>query len=441
MERISLADCAQADFRSLDVVTVDCMAKNFQWSPNGPLPRIEEHSLRKLDVLQNYLDRYFDTVVSDPRMDRLNITLVDGFCGGGAYQHGERIEYGSPIILLQSVERARERLNTNRGKPLEINAHFVLIDNKSDHIASLEERIRDAGFGDQIGSSITLITGNLADELPDILKKIRAGQRAGRSIFVLDQCGYCDVPMEAVRSIFATLDRPEILLTFAIDALLNYLREESGALETFRQFGADNEFIEEWNAKKADGALGRLTSQMVLMAKIQGCSGANFFTPFMLWSRTDNRWMMIAHLSRHQAARDKMLGVHWDSQNSFRHIGKGSFFLLGFDTRRIEAKDSLFNFTELDRTTMNGELVQELPREIAEQMTEGGLSVEALLARIGNRTAATNLDICTGVKQLVRDREIEVRSKDGRQKRVGSQVELSDQLILPAQMTLRRYIV
>lgn len=39
------------------------MATNFIWGPDGNLPRIEEHTKRKLDVLKNYLDVYFDTVV------------------------------------------------------------------------------------------------------------------------------------------------------------------------------------------------------------------------------------------------------------------------------------------------------------------------------------------------------------------------------------------
>lgn len=58
------------------------MAKNFIWGPDGVLPPIEEHTKRKLDVLKNYLDVYFDTVVRNPAQDRLNITLVDGFSGG-----------------------------------------------------------------------------------------------------------------------------------------------------------------------------------------------------------------------------------------------------------------------------------------------------------------------------------------------------------------------
>ncbi|MBC6408621.1 MAG: hypothetical protein GDA40_11235 [Rhodobacteraceae bacterium] len=67
-------------------------------------------------MLRQYLDRYFNTVVPNSRTDQLNITLVDGFCGGGAYQGSHATEYGSPIILLNAIEKAEERLNQGRAK-------------------------------------------------------------------------------------------------------------------------------------------------------------------------------------------------------------------------------------------------------------------------------------------------------------------------------------
>ena len=368
-------------------------------------------------------------------MDRLNITLVDGFCGGGAYRRNGGVEYGSPIILLQAVESAKARLNAGREKPLELNARFVFVDKDREHIASLGDQIRQAGFGGLIGGAVFLKTGEFIEELPGILKVIQRGQRAGRSIFVLDQCGYKDVPMEAIRAIFGALDRPEVLMTFAIDALLNYLREDSAEIELYRQFGVDRDFIAEWNANKSDDELGRLVTQRVLMAGIHQFSGASFFTPFMLWSPTDNRWMVIAHLSRHQAARDKMLGVHWDSQNSFRHVGRGSLFTLGFDKRLIESKDSLFDFGARDRASMKEELLDELPREIGKLAKDGSLPVETLLERIGNRTAAPNGDILDSIGTLAGYEEVIVRSRKGARKR-GTRVLMKDQLIMPAQRPL-----
>jgi len=414
------------------------MPKNFEWAPDGKLPNIEEHSIKKLAVLRNYLDVYFDTVVPDPRMDRLNITLVDGFCGGGLYKNGDEETFGSPLVLLKAVEAARIRLNEGREKPLEINARFYFVDENEDHVECLRQQITNEGFGGEIGNSISLIVGDFAVELPNILQAIKQGQRAGRSIFVLDQFGYSDVPMGAISSIFRELDRPEVLLTFAIDSMLNYLRAESAALETYRQFGVDEAFIAEWNANKEDDALGRLITQRAVMCNIQSLSGAEFFTPFMLWSPTDNRWMMFAHLSRHQAARDKMLGVHWDSQNSFRHIGKGSLFSLGFDVRLMQSKDALFNFGDQDRQVLNRELLEVLPQEIRSHMVNDHVTMEVLLSRIGNKTAATNSDLLNAIEQLIGYRDLNVVNSHGNLKRAGSRISLTDGLIIPRQPDLFR---
>ena len=412
------------------------MPKNFSWAVGQPLPNIEPHSVRKIEVLEKYLNDYFDTVVPNPATDCLNITLVDGFCGGGAYTLDSSTQHGSPLVLLNAVRNAEQRLNIDRAKPLKINARFFFVDDDPNHIAVLQQQMIDEGFGDLIGNQASLIVGKFHLQLPEILRQIQATQRAGRSIFVLDQFGYSDVPMGSIKSIFSSLDRPEVILTFAIDSLLNYLQEASADNALYKQFGVDRRFIETWQANKEDKSLGRLITQRMLMSHIQQNSGAKFFTPFMLWSRTDNRWMMIAHLSRHQAARDKMLGVHWDSQNSFRHIGRGSLFDLGYDSRILDSKDSLFNFSDIDRTRLGGELLEELPREIFEMINDEPIAISNFLENIGNRTAATNNDLFRVLEELSGAKEIEVLSSSGNIKRAGTKIKVSDRLLLPAQKNL-----
>ncbi len=410
------------------------MAKNFMWGPNGTLPRIEEHTKRKLDVLKNYLDVYFDTVVRNPATDRLNITLVDGFSGGGAYADGSETRIGSPLVLLEAVEEAEKRLNKGRDKPLTINARFFFVDDEAEHVAALRRELKARGYADD-DARITVLAGTFVKHLPTIMKKIEATQRVGRSIFFLDQFGYSDVPMAAIRTIFSSLDRAEVVLNFAIDSLLNYLQEASAELPLYQQFGIDARFIDDWKDRK-DAQMGRAITQRALMAQIHAHSGASFFTPFMLWSRTDNRWMMLAHLSQHQAARDKMLGVHWQEQNSFTHVGSGGLFSLGYDTRLKESCDSLFSFTEIDRTALNRELVNALPSEVHRLMIGNQLDVSGLLSGIGNRTAGTNDDIFQVLTKLVQARELEVVSAAGKQKRTGSRITVTDHLVKPNQPTL-----
>ncbi len=410
------------------------MAKNFIWGPDGALPRIEEHTKRKLDVLKNYLDIYFDTVVRNPAQDRLNITLVDGFSGGGAYSDGARTRAGSPLVLLNAVEEAATRLNEGREKPLEINARFIFVDDEPEHVAALRRELLGCGYATD-DPRITIFEGTFVDHLPNIMQLITKTQRKGRSIFFLDQFGYSDVPMSAIQTIFGSLDRAEVVLNFAIDSILNYLQEASADLPLYRQFGIDARFIADWQQRK-DESMGRAITQRALMAHIHANSGAKFFTPFMLWSRTDNRWMMLAHLSQHQAARDKMLGVHWQEQNSFTHVGSGGLFNLGYDTRLKESCDSLFSFSDIDRTALNKELINALPSEVHRIMNGGQLEMSRLLAEIGNRTAGTNEDIFAVLSELAQARELEVLSSKGKPKRAGTKVAVKDRLILPSQPTL-----
>lgn len=409
------------------------MVDNFTWREGHPPPKIEPHSDRKLQVIERYLEVYFDTVARNPRMDRLNITIVDAFCGGGVYQASNGKRFGSPIALLNSVRTAAIRLNIERQKPLIVDAEFLFSDEKREHVEYLRELIKTTDHADGLGKNIHLRQGRFEQLLPDLIAGIKRRQRRGRSLFVLDQFGYGDVPMSSIREIFQQLDRAEVLLTFSIDALLNYLGEAGDISDKVGQFGIDGDFLKRWTEWKKDERLGRSVAQRTLMTNIHQKSGARFFTPFMLFSSGDNRWMMVAHLSQNQAARDKMLSVHWSLQNRFKHLGKGSHFELGFDHRNFESSGALFNFAAEDRARMQAELQNELPDRVFRLMRDDALSVQSLLEAIGNNTAATNDDIFDVLTMLSRGRELQVLKADGGQKRWGTAVTAKDTLVFPAQ--------
>ncbi len=414
------------------------MAKkqNFNWKIGEPLPPIEAHTERKLDVIEQYLDVYFDTVAANRHMDTLRITIVDGFCGGGLYQSGDEIRLGSPFALLNAVERAKWRLNVNRHKPLEIAAQFYFSDSNPLHIAALRDALSRSEFQPLLEDKIILQTGVFEDLLPKVLVDIKKRQRQGRSFFVLDQWGYTDVPVRCLQQIFSSLSKPEAILTFSIDALLNYLRTDGTGLEGLRQFGVNDAFVQEWHAHKEDDNFGRATAQRWIMETLLDKSGAHFFTPFMMYSKTDQRWMLLAHLSKHQAARDKMLSVHWDQQNHFSHIGKGSLFELGFDHRLFESRDSLFSFRDDDEAKLIKELENELLGRVMDNMVDDVLMVQTLLSRIGNLTAAQNELIFRVLQKLAGEGELEIEKKGGGRKKASTLIEVSDTLVRPSQKLL-----
>lgn len=410
-------------------------AKNFTWKPGQPLPEIKSHSDRKLEVIERYLDIYFDTVVRDPRMDNLNITLVDGFCGGGVYSQGRGVRYGSPLAILRAVHTAVVRLNVDRKKPLTIDAVYHFGDEHPDHIAFLRDTLLESEFGALVDKKVHLHHSTFVDLLPKLVRDIRQRQTQGRSIFVLDQFGYSDVPMPVVQQIFRALPKAEIILTFSIDALLNYLQNEKDPSMLVQQFGVTADFVRRWAVWKLDDINGRAIAQRTLMAQMHRFSGARFFTPFMMYSSTDNRDMMVAHLSQSQAARDKMLTVHWAVKNTFRHLGKGSKFELGYDER--VGAGQLFEFSDADRKNMIVELADELPGRIFDLAGSGPMPLQELLIAIGNQTAATNADVAETLRILSDQKEIETMSPAGVGKRPGSTVRPNDLLRVGRQMTFK----
>ncbi len=407
--------------------------KAFSWGGDGTQPPIQPHTSKKLKVIKQYLDDYFDTVVPNPRTDNINITLVDGFCGGGVYRNGDAETEGSPLLLLRAVSEAKTRLNQNRKKPLTINAKFHFNDIDRNHVESLKETIISTPFQEEFGDSIEYSNLSFVEALPTIIAKIKKKQNVGRSIFLLDQKGYKDAPMDAIKSIFA-LNRAEVLLTFAIDHLLNYLTEKSLALPTYADFEIDKEFLDFWQAHKKDEKIGRQVTQRLLISKLHRQGGAKFFTPFMLWSGTENRTMMLAHLSNHQAARNVMLKVHWGTQNSFKHYGSGSLFQLGFDHRNIKHEKGIFNFASQDAVVMQDQLMEELPRELNNILAEDQpVSVQHLLEFIGNRTAATNDHIFEVLKLLIGHHEIDIVGKKQQRRGSSSLILPSDEIYVPKQ--------
>lgn len=411
------------------------IVQNFSWAVGKTPPPIEDHSDRKLSVIESYLRVYFETVIRDPRIDNLKITLVDGFCGGGVYSKGAGTRWGSPMAILTEVFEASVRHNIGRQKPVSIDAVCHFGDEKRDHVEYLRETISQSQFGEALGKTVHLHHRSFVDLLPTIIDDIKRRQRQGRAIFVLDQFGYSAVPMSALRTIFDELPKAEVILTFSIDALLNYLQDESSPTPLVEQFGVTDEFLRSWKTWKGSGNSGRAMAQRALMNKMHRFSGARFFTPFMMFSPNDNRHMMVAHLSQSQTARDKMLGVHWNLKNTFKHIGKGSLFELGYDARSL-SEASLFEFSDMDRTIMRRELEGELPKQIFDLSGGSALPLGELLLSMGNKTAATNHDIVSTLRILSDAGEIEVLKAEGGQKRPGSRLDMTDLFRVSRQLRL-----
>lgn len=319
-------------------------SEKFEWALGDDPPELKSHSVAKLDVLSDYLKRYFKTVVRDPRVDRLSMSLVDGFCGGGAFiRYGERLP-GSPIVMLQAVADAENLLNEGRKKPIKIDATYYFVDREASAIEFLKAELIQHGYLSEIGASIHLLNQPFEKVVSEIVEDIRKRAWKGRSLFFLDQCGWNLVSNSTIRMILENLPKSEVVLTFAVGWLLTYMNDHANFLKACAPIEISEDQIRRYiDVKGVSG--GRYLIQRLLLEELKLKTGAPFYTPFFLRSRDAKLDLWLIHISKHPTARNVMTSTHWGVQNSSRHQGPGGLNMLGFDPHWDEAPllDFLFD--------------------------------------------------------------------------------------------------
>lgn len=390
------------------------MADAFSWSPGMAPPRLETHSEAKLRVFRGYLQKYFDRLTINPAMDFLNLSLVDGFCGGGSFSQNGSVVVGTPLIMIEEVERARERLNRGRRKPLNLNVKFYFNDISEDHIAFLRAELIRHGYANRLGRDIEIMCNPFDDALPDILNDIKTRHRGGRSIFLLDQCGYTHVALHGVRTIFSMLPASEVILTFAADALINFLNDRPDFTRSMLPLELSEERVSDL-IEMSDGRGGRALIQRVLRDHLRIQTGAQYDTPFFIRPAVSRRALWFVHLSNHPTARDVMLNEHWAEGNTFIHHGPGDLGMLGFDTF---IDGGLFDFVfdeDADRRTRM-QLLAQLPGEIAGRTVDAPITLDGFHREIANRNAATRDKIEDILLELWDAKELTILAANGRER-------------------------
>lgn len=347
------------------------MATAFHWVPGERPPPIEEHSLAKLQVLRRYLRAYFDTLNQDVRRDQFRLDLVDGFAGGGLYLNDGQEESGSPLVMLEESQSAAQRINEGRSKPLrfDVKHHFVERDpahweclhrvlQERDH---LQERERVALYPPQ----------QFGDVLDEIISDIARRQpRSGRSIFLLDQCGYTDADINMVRRIGERLPNAEVILTVSIDAMLNFATSQD-IVSRLASRGFSKGTIEAVLRGGSDGHHKALMQRELPKLALDD-TVFDWFTPFFIRPAKSRRELWFVHFSRNAKARDVMLDCHWKSRNAFAHYGE-SFGpkMLGFEALE-RSQVPLLTFDDGDRQEMNAALTEQLVPQLHDRLKTGG---------------------------------------------------------------------
>ena len=424
------------------------MAKGYSWSLNDKLPTIEDHSLAKHEVLRAYLLNYLRILAQNPNSEGVRVTLVDGFAGGGRYRTpAGSIVGGSPLILLGALQEARtlvtlDRQQRNIRKPYAIHAHVHLIEQNADTCAYLRKVISETPDAIASNTAVSIHQGDFNQKLPDILTDIQSRQKKnGRSVFILDQYGWSQVNLEAVKRIFSALPFAEVFLTWMVDNLINFLSEKmvdklNPALQRAglgRALTAEQLLAIKNGESGADGDITwRRAIQSIMTEQIRSISGATYCTPFYIVPRSSRRGYWLLHLAQHLRANEEMKRIHWEN-NNLHHPGGPGFNMLGFIGNSGQlAFDNRFD-EHANRVTLEA-LQNDIPRRISELRTP--ILFGELLRLTANETPARLQQLQEAVFSLAQERELILRTKAGSMRRTAHTVAVDDTIELPTQLWL-----
>lgn len=413
---------------------------HYDWK-DGPAP-IQQHSVAKHRILQSYLRAYFQTLVSSPSQDVLRLTLVDGFAGGGLYYHTDTNELikGSPFICLNATHEAEFLINKDRHKPVQLEVSYFFIEAERDAYLHLDKMLRQEGHSQQLGNTIQLRHAKFQDEADDVIQFIKKkSPKNGRSIFILDQYGYKDVPTEIIQKIFANLPSAEVILTFGVDSFLNFASDKKLTKELMDDVGIPHlwqgKTLDEIKKSERDW---RYFIQSTLYKNLVARCGAEYFTPFFIRNKKGHGDYWLIHMSQHHRARDVMTGVHWDNHNHFIHYGGAGlnmFQMVGYDADNDnnfkKQFDLGFEFDNVAKDASIATLMEQIPRLIYSH--DEGISFGELFAKTCNTSPASAEIYRDAIGNLLEEKIVEAISVDGVNRRSGQQVKAKDQILPPKQ--------
>lgn len=425
----------------------------YEWSSIENPPIISRPSLNKHKVLEEYLHRYLNKLYSRAR-EYLRFSIVDGFAGGGIYRRPDNreIHFGSPVRIMRLVEKAPEKLANAYKKEVEFKPRYYFVEKNKNNFNVLKQVLKDQGLNPIVDNKGGLIHGDFKQEISGIIRNIKSEGRAHKAVFLLDQYGYTDVPIDTIREIFHSLPDAEVILTFAVDWLIDYLTNKPDLVESrqtqLRNIGIYTA-VPELVGIKSKGGQSRFLIQDILGRQLSSNCGAKYFTRYFI--RTENksgkqshRDIWLVHMSQHPVAHDEMLRVHWDSANEisthagFQGIDDRGFRLLGYSTKSDESLGQLnlhHNFDETAKRESVDILLRQLPGIIWEQ---GPMTFADLMKLLANHMPADSDIIRKVLNILLTHKDIEVRSPNGVQRRIGNSVERND-LIIPRHLSIFNY--
>lgn len=399
----------------------------FTWG-NANIPTCKLHSRIKLDILRSYLLSYFPTVASNPKIDAVNIHLVDAFCGGGIFrdsQTGSSV-FGSPLTMLQAVNEAERRIAADKTKPFKINAKYYFADKCEHATAKLRSTLNDTGFGNLIRTSnIAIDTMPFDKFLPHLLARIPQNNRT-KAIFFLDQTGWNQATLTHCNTILSHLPKAEIIWNISVESLATFANQNSSFHKAVSKFGI--ELSDAFTSRPSFTHLSDWRKALVAMflRKVRKNCAARYVSPFMIQHDGWGYWLL--HLSNHPEANNVMKSTHWLHENGSLHEGFPGLKMLEFNKDNWR-RTRMWRFDADAGSATHEALVCELGpriRELGQSPT-----IRNLMESIANETPADRDRLYESLDTMRGEREISILGPNG-EKRRGRPQSVEDRLIVPS---------
>ena len=405
-------------------------SKKFQWGGEAS-PELEDHSQAKLNILSEYIQEYLSIVCTKRQMKDFDITIVDGFAGGGIYKDGE---HGSPLVIIGAVNKAKIDINRKRQLPIDIKPEYFFIEKDSSHFQSLLGVLHDHPDSKYIRP----MHGDFNLKLDEIIYAVRKKNPRGGGgvIFFLDQKGYDSVTMETINKIGTYLPKAEIILIFAISWLVDFIHDTDKLTNYANKMRLDTLDVSGIIQKKDQFEDTRNVIEAMFSKAIQNASVFPYFRPFFIEPYGSHRGYWLLHLAPNYRAHNAMTEVTWRKGNTMRYYG-------GAGTRVLEIaykgmlkgiSASVFGeeFTQMARNYHIEVLTIDLPEVIAKA---GNLTVKELIELTCNDTAATPDMYGKALSELSNANEIDVLGKSGGKKR-SEKINLTDRVKVERQLRI-----
>lgn len=390
------------------------------------LPVLRDHSEAKHEILSEYIQKYL-AIVCQPRLvEKFNLTLIDGFAGGGKYKYNKN---GSPFVMIDAVSKAIQNINTTRNKHVNIEPHYYFVERDPVNYEFLKSSLDDHGVN---YNEVFPINGDFNDHVSRIIKfvKIRNPRGGGGAIFFLDQDGYSDVCLNTLNLIRNELPKAEVIININVGWLIDFIDDSNRFRNTINNMGLSQYInIDEIIHLKSNVPDNRYIIEAKLSKSLQKATAFPYFRPFFIEPEDNHRGYWLLHLSPHYRAHNAMSEVIWEKGNYMRHYGGDGTRIFELSYKgRIKDVPNLFGQT-FNKQSLEGHLnglVRDIPDIIWNQPST---NISKLIESTCNNTAASREMYFESISRLCDNGEVIVLGKSGGRKR--SNIVTPSDIIVP----------